>query len=124
MALSGLQDGDKVLISEGCTHHRQCNDIGTVKMPYWIEEFTGVKPEFTFTSGGEFPEDLSKYSLVVHCGGCMINEAEMKNRTLRCVTTGVPIVNYGIAIAQMHSILKRSVQLFDDVAGLLENIEL
>ena len=119
-ALSKLQDGDKVLISEGCTHHRQCNDIGTVKMPHWIEEFTGVKPEFSFTSGGEFPEDLAPYSVIVHCGGCTLNETEMKHRIEKAVSAGVPIVNYGIAIAQMHGILKRSVELFPDVYALLE----
>lgn len=118
-ALSKLRDGDKVLISEGCTHHRQCNDIGTVKMPRWIEDFTGVKPQFTFTSGGEFPEELGQYSVVVHCGGCMLNEAEMKHRIERCREAGVPIVNYGIAIAQMHGILERSVQPFSDVLQLL-----
>lgn len=113
--LSKLQDGDKVLISEGCTHHRQCNDIGTVKMPGWIEGFTGKKPEFTFTSGGEFPEDLSPYRLVVHCGGCMLNEAEMKSRITSCATQHIPIVNYGIAIAHMHGILERSLVPFGDV---------
>ena len=110
--LSKLKDGDKVLISEGCTHHRQCNDIGTVKMPAWIEKFSGSKPEFHFTSGGEFPDDLSSYSLVVHCGGCMLNEKEMKSRMQRCNQSGVPIVNYGIAIAHMNSILKRSIEIF------------
>ncbi|MGN1084449.1 MAG: [FeFe] hydrogenase H-cluster maturation GTPase HydF [Lachnospiraceae bacterium] len=118
-ALSKLKDGDRVLISEGCTHHRQCNDIGTVKMPGWIENFTGVKPQYTFTSGGEFPEDLSEYSLIVHCGGCMLNEAEMKHRIQKAVTAGVPIVNYGIAIAQMHGILARSLQVFPEVQKLL-----
>jgi hypothetical protein len=81
--LSSLKDGDRVLISEGCTHHRQCNDIGTVKMPAWIESFSGAKPEFSFTSGGEFPENLSQYRLVVHCGGCMLGEKEMKSRIER-----------------------------------------
>ncbi|MBQ8597679.1 MAG: [Lachnospiraceae bacterium] len=121
-ALSGLKDGDKVLISEGCTHHRQCNDIGTVKMPGWIEKFTGKKPEFTFTSGAEFPqaEELAEYALVVHCGGCMLNETEMKHRTQKCAEAGVPIVNYGIAIARMHGILERSIQPFADVAELLK----
>ena len=119
-ALSKLQSGDKVLISEGCTHHRQCNDIGTVKMPGWIKEFTGAEPEFSFTSGGEFPEDLAQYSVIVHCGGCTLNETEMKNRIRRAVEAGVPIVNYGIAIAHMHGILKRSVELFADVVGELE----
>lgn len=114
-ALENLEDGDKVLISEGCTHHRQCNDIGTVKMPHWIENFTGKKPEFSFTSGGEFlhsKEELARYKLVVHCGGCTLNEAEMKHRMEVCAMAGVPIVNYGIAIAQMHGILERSIQPF------------
>ena len=122
-ALSSLQDGDKVLISEGCTHHRQCNDIGTVKMPNWITKFTKADLQFSFTSGGEFPDDLSAYSAVVHCGGCTLNEAEMKHRIERAVLADVPIVNYGIAIAHMHGILKRSVELFPDVYGILnENI--
>ncbi|MCI6094757.1 MAG: [FeFe] hydrogenase H-cluster maturation GTPase HydF [Clostridium sp.] len=119
-ALSHLKDGDKVLISEGCTHHRQCNDIGTVKMPAWIERFCKAKPKFTFTSGGEFPEDLSPYSLIVHCGGCMLTETAMKHRIETAISAGVPIVNYGIAIAQMHGILKRSVQMFPDILALLD----
>ena len=119
-ALSHHKDGDKVLISEGCTHHRQCNDIGTVKMPAWIERFCKAKPEFTFTSGGEFPEDLSPYSLIVHCGGCMLTETAMKHRIETAISAGVPIVNYGIAIAQMHGILKRSVQMFPDILALLD----
>ena len=119
-ALSHLKDGDKVLISEGCTHHRQCNDIGTVKMPAWIERFCKAKPEFTFTSGGEFPEALSPYSLIVHCGGCMLTETAMKHRIETAISAGVPIVNYGIAIAQMHGILKRSVQMFPDILALLD----
>lgn len=119
-ALSKLQDGDKVLISEGCTHHRQCNDIGTVKMPHWIKEFTEAELECEFSSGGDFPEDLSPYSVIVHCGGCTLNETEMKHRINRAISAGVPIVNYGIAIAHMHGILKRSVQLFPDVSALLE----
>lgn len=118
--LKDLRDGDKVLISEGCTHHRQCNDIGTVKMPGWIEQFSGVKPSYSFTSGGEFPEQLSDYRVIVHCGGCMINEAEMKHRISLARESGVPIVNYGIAIAGMHGILKRSLELFPDVFALLE----
>lgn len=119
-ALSHLKYGDKVLISEGCTHHRQCNDIGTVKMPAWIERFCKAKPEFTFTSGGEFPEDLSPYSLIVHCGGCMLTETAMKHRIETAISAGVPIVNYGIAIAQMHGILERSVQMFPDILALLD----
>ena len=120
VALSKLKDGDKVLISEGCTHHRQCNDIGTVKMPGWIEKFTGAKPAFSFTSGGEFPDDPSGYSLVVHCGGCMLNEAEMKSRIARAVENGVPIVNYGVAIAMMHGILERSLEPFPDILEILK----
>lgn len=118
-ALSTLRDGDKVLISEGCTHHRQCGDIGSVKMPAWIEGFTGVKPQYAFTSGGEFPSDLSEYKLIVHCGGCMLTEKEMKNRIEAADGKDVPIVNYGIAIAHMHGILKRSLQPFPDVLKLL-----
>ena len=118
-ALSRLKDGDRVLISEGCTHHRQCNDIGTVKMPRWIRDFSGADLQFSFTSGGDFPEDLQEYALVVHCGGCMLNEAEMKHRMARCRDAGVPVVNYGIAIAQIHGILRRSLAPFPDMARLL-----
>ena len=118
-ALSKLKDCDKVLISEGCTHHRQCNDIGTVKMPKWIEKYTNAKLQFSFTSGGEFPDDLSEYSLIVHCGGCMLNEKEMLSRISSAVSTDIPIVNYGIAIAQMHGILSRSLQPFPDILSLL-----
>lgn len=118
-ALSGLRDGDRVLISEGCTHHRQCGDIGTVKLPAWIEAFTGCKPEYAFTSGGEFPQDLTPYRLVIHCGGCMLNETEMKHRLSVAKECGVPIVNYGVAIAHMNGILKRSLQLFPDTLALL-----
>lgn len=118
--LDKLQNGDTVLISEGCTHHRQCGDIGTVKLPNWIRNYTGKELSFEFTSGGEFPEDLSPYALVVHCGGCMLNEREMKARIARAVAQNVPITNYGICIAQMHGILKRSVELFSDVAAELQ----
>ena len=118
--LDKLQDGDTVLISEGCTHHRQCGDIGTVKLPNWIRNYTGKELSFEFTSGGEFPEDLSPYALVVHCGGCMLNEREMKVRIARAVAQNVPITNYGICIAQVHGILKRSVELFSDVAAELQ----
>lgn len=117
--LSSLQDSDKVLISEGCTHHRQCNDIGTVKMPQWIRSFSGAEPEFFFTSGGEFPDDLSRYSLIVHCGGCMLNETEMRHRIRAATAAGIPIVNYGIAIAQMHGILERSLRSFAQIHALL-----
>jgi len=118
-ALRRLKDGDRVLISEGCTHHRQCNDIGTVKLPGWIRKFSGVNPEFSFTSGGEFPEDLASYTLVVHCGGCMLNDKQMAHRLQTCRQAGVPVVNYGIAIAQLHGILARSVAPFPEIAALL-----
>lgn len=118
-ALSRLKDGDRVLISEGCTHHRQCNDIGTVKIPGWILNFTGKKIEFSFTSGGEFPEDLSPYAAVIHCGGCMLNEKEMAHRIRRAVEQNVPIVNYGIAIAHVNGILARSLEPFPAIRSLL-----
>ena len=112
--LASLHDGDRVLISEGCTHHRQCGDIGTEKLPAWIRKFSHANPEFAFTSGGEFPdsETLKQYALVVHCGGCMLNQQEMTSRLERANLAGVPIVNYGIAIAQMHGILQRSLEPF------------
>lgn len=118
--LSKLGDSDKVLIAEGCTHHRQCGDIGTVKMPMWIRRHSGKNPEFHFTSGGEFPKDLSEYRLVVHCGGCMLNEAEIKHRVMTAEKANVPVVNYGVAIAQMNGILNRSLELFPDVLKLLD----
>ncbi len=108
-ALKQLQDGDVVLISEGCTHHRQCEDIGTVKLPRWIEEYTGKKLQFQFTSGGEFPGDLSSYALIVHCGGCMLNEKEMQHRLAVAREQGTHMTNYGICIADIHGILERSV---------------
>lgn len=113
--LDRLKDGDRVLISEGCTHHRQCGDIGTEKLPNWIRKHTGKAVEFSFTSGGEFPTDLSDYALVVHCGGCMLNEREMKSRLRRASEQGVPVTNYGIAIAQLHGILERSLSPFPDL---------
>ena len=118
-ALSQIQDGDRILISEGCTHHRQCGDIGTVKLPGWIREFTGKEPEFHFTSGTEFPEDLCGYKLIVHCGACMLNEREMQTRLRRAAEQGVPMTNYGILIACMKGILKRSVAVFPEIAALL-----
>lgn len=118
--LDKLQNGDTVLISEGCTHHRQCGDIGTVKLPNWIRKYTGKELSFEFTSGGEFPEDLSPYALVVHCGGCMLNDREMKARIARAVAQNVPITNYGICIAQVHGILRRSVEMFGDVSAELQ----
>ncbi len=112
--LASLHDGDKVLISEGCTHHRQCGDIGTQKLPSWIRKFSGANPEFSFTSGGEFPDaqTLKQYALIVHCGGCMLNQQEMTSRLQRATLAGVPIVNYGVAIAKMHGILQRSLEPF------------
>lgn len=119
-ALDALKDGDTVLISEGCTHHRQCEDIGTVKMPAWIEKHTGKKLNFVFTSGGDFPSDMSQYALVVHCGGCMLNEKEMKYRIGRCKESNTPVTNYGIAIAHMHGILRRSMEPFPDISDELK----
>ncbi len=110
--ISKLKDGDKVLISEGCTHHRQCNDIGTVKLPKWIGVNTGKDIKFEFTQGGEFPSDLSKYKLIIHCGGCMLNEAEMKSRIKRAKEQNIPVVNYGMAIAYMNGILDRALEIF------------
>ena len=107
-----LRDGDRVLISEGCTHHRQCEDIGTVKLPGWIRKFTGKELSFSFTSGTEFPDDLSEYALVVHCGGCMLNDREMRYRMKCAVDQGVPFTNYGTLIAHMNGILRRSLSLF------------
>ncbi len=111
-SLSQLKDGDHVLISEGCTHHRQCSDIGTVKIPGWVRSYTGKELRFSFSSGGEFPEELRDYALVIHCGGCMLNEAAMRHRMQTAERAGVPIVNYGVAIAQMHGILERSLEPF------------
>ena len=111
-SLSSLEDGDRILISEGCTHHRQCGDIGTSKIPDWIRNYTGKKPVFEFTSGTEFPEDVSSYKMVVHCGGCMLNEREMKYR-LKCADDAdIPITNYGTVIAYMKGILERSIEIF------------
>ena len=119
-ALSRLKDGDKVIIAEGCTHHRQCGDIGSVKIPRWVEDFSGAKPQYTFTSGGEFPADLSDCKLIIHCGGCMLNEKEMAHRMECAAKAGVPMVNYGVAIAHMHGILKKSLAPFPDALKMLE----
>ena len=119
VALSTLKNGDKVVIAEGCTHHRQCGDIGSVKIPRWVEQFSGAKPTYTFTSGGEFPHDLSDYKLIIHCGGCMLNEKEMAHRMETANRAGVPMVNYGVAIAHIHGILKKSLAPFPDVAAML-----
>ena len=113
-AIDNLSDGDTVLISEGCTHHRQCNDIGSVKIPNWLKNYTNKNINFEFTSGTEFPEDLSKYSVIIHCGGCMINEREMHYRLNYSKQNNIPITNYGITIAQIHGILKRSLEPFEE----------
>lgn len=117
--LNKLEDGDKVLISEGCTHHRQCDDIGTVKIPKWIEQYTGKKLVYEWSSGTEFPDDLSEYRLVVHCGGCMLNEREMKYRQKQAGRQGVPMTNYGILIACTQGILKRSLMPFPEILQFL-----
>lgn len=115
-----LKKGDKVLISEGCTHHRQCEDIGTVKIPNWIRKHVGEEIDFSFTSGGEFPENLNEYKLVIHCGGCMLTEKEMRYRLRLCQSAGVPVTNYGILIAYLNGILKRTLEPFPDIFSILE----
>ncbi len=119
-AIDRLKDGDKILISEGCTHHRQCDDIGTVKLPRWILNYTGKELEFEYSSGRDFPEDVTKYSMIVHCGGCMLNEREMRYRQKCALDQEIPITNYGIAIAYMQGILKRCVEMFPDVRKELD----
>ena len=111
-ALRQLKDGDTVLISEGCTHHRQCGDIGTEKLPRWVRQYTGRDIRFVFTSGGEFPENLSPYALIIHCGACMLGEREMQSRLRRAAEQCIPVTNYGIAIAQIHGILDRALRPF------------
>ena len=114
-AIDHLKDGDKILISEGCTHHRQCDDIGTVKILRWLKQHTGKELIIETSSGTEFPEDLTSYALVIHCGGCMLNEREVKYRMKCAEDQKVPFTNYGIAIAQMKGILKRSIELFPNL---------
>lgn len=118
--MKNLTSNDTVLISEGCTHHRQCMDIGTVKIPGWIENYCGQKPKFEWTSGGEFPDDPSKYSLIVHCGGCMLNEKNMHHRLDIARKAGVPITNYGVAIAEFHGILRRALRPFPAILQELD----
>ena len=118
-AIDHLRDGDRVLIAEGCTHHRQCEDIGTVKIPRWLSEYTGKTLQLEHSSGRDFPEDLSPYQLVIHCGGCMLNQREMTYRQKTAGDNGVPFTNYGIAIAHLKGILKRSVELFPHLHQLL-----
>ncbi len=110
--LKTLKDGDHVLICEGCTHHRQCEDIGTVKLPRMLKQFTQKDLQFTFTSGTDFPSDLSPYQVIIHCGGCTLTEKEMQYRLDCAREQGIPITNYGIAIAYMRGILERSMELF------------
>ncbi|SCG84197.1 small GTP-binding protein [Proteiniborus sp. DW1] len=116
-----LNDGDIVLISEGCTHHRQCEDIGTVKIPSWINNYTKKQIDFEFTSGIEFPENLSRYKLIIHCGSCMLNEREVKYRMKCALDQNIPITNYGITIAYMNGILKRSLEIFPNILAEIEN---
>lgn len=119
-ALESLEDGDKILVGEGCTHHRQCDDIGTVKLPRWIKEYTGKNPEFIFTSGTEFPLDLSPYKMIIHCGACMLNEREMQYRIKCAADQNIPFTNYGITIAYISGILKRTVEPFPQIYKLLD----
>ena len=118
-AIETLQDREKVLICEGCTHHRQCEDIGTVKIPRWLRQHTGKELELVHTSGKDFPEDLSPYRLVIHCGGCMLNEREVAYRQKCAADAGIPFTNYGIAIAYMTGILKRSIEIFPNLYTLI-----
>ncbi len=120
IALKDLKDGDRVIISEGCTHHRQCEDIGTVKLPEWIRKYTGCNPQFEFTSGGKFPEKLDGCSLVIHCGACMLNDREILYRAECAADMGVPFTNYGTAIAYMNGILKRSLSPFPELQAKIQ----
>lgn len=119
-AIENLQDGDKVLISEGCSHHRQCDDIGSVKIPRWLKKHTGKELDIILSSGTEFPEDLSEFKLIIHCGACMLNEREVRYRMKCAIDQGIPFTNYGIAIAYMTGILKRSVEIFPDLSKKLK----
>ena len=113
-ALDTLEDGDTILISEGCTHHRQCDDIGTVKLPRWVREYTGKDIDFEFTSGTEFPLKLNHYKMIIHCGGCMLSEKQVLSRMKHIHNSGVKVTNYGIAISYMNGILKRAVKILED----------
>ncbi|MDR2020951.1 MAG: [FeFe] hydrogenase H-cluster maturation GTPase HydF [Treponema sp.] len=120
-ALDRIETGSRILVAEGCTHHRQCDDIGTVKLPRWIRQYTRREPEFVFTSGGDFPEDLSSYDLVLHCGACMLNGREMRYRRECAAGQHVPFTNYGIAIAHIQGILRRSIAMFPHILAELED---
>ena len=119
-AVESLKDGDTVLIAEGCTHHRQCNDIGTVKIPRWLRQYTGKELKLETVSGTEFPEELSRYALIIHCGGCMLNEREVRYRMKCAIDSGVPFTNYGITIAYMQGILRRSLAVFPQLLQQLD----
>ena len=119
-AVRNLQDGDKILMAEGCTHHRQCGDIGTQKIPKWMKEFSGKELIFETSSGTGYPKDLSQYAMIVHCGGCMLNPKEMKYRMEEAYRQEIPIVNYGIMIAYMKGILERSLEIFPEVLKEIE----
>ena len=121
--LDRLQDGDHILISEGCTHHRQCGDLGTEKLPKWLKNYTKKDLRFSFTSGGEFPEDVSEYDLVIHCGGCMLSEREMKARIRHAQNCDTPITNYGVTIAHIHGILERALSPFPDLLAACRKAE-
>lgn len=118
--ISKLKNGDRVLIAEGCTHHRQCEDIGSVKIPKWLGEYTNKNLDITLVSGTEYPEDLSPYSLVIHCGGCMLNTREMQYRMSHTIEQGIPFTNYGTAIAYLHGILERSIEFIPEVKDILD----
>jgi [FeFe] hydrogenase H-cluster maturation GTPase HydF len=121
--LDSLKTGDRVLIAEGCTHHRQCDDIGTVKLPRWIKNYTAAEPEFCFCSGGEFPDDLSAFKMIIHCGGCMLNEREIQYRRCCAGDQRVPFTNYGITIAYMQGILRRSVAMFPHILAEIDDAD-
>lgn len=120
-AMEALEDGDRILIGEGCSHHRQCDDIGTVKIPRWLTSYTGKNLQFDFTSGREFPQDLSPYQMVIHCGGCTLNSREMQHRQQTAEHQSIPMANYGMVIAQVHGILKRSLEPFPELLSLLHS---
>ncbi len=120
VCLDHLENGDRILISEGCTHHRQCDDIGTVKLPKWIKKHSGKEISFDFTSGTEFPDDLNGYRMIIHCGACMLNEREVRYRYRCAEESGIPITNYGTAIAHMNGILRRSLEPFEDICKILK----
>lgn len=121
-ALKSLKDGDRILIAEGCTHHRQCDDIGTVKIPRWLRQYTGKEFQIETSSGNGFPDDLEDYQMIIHCGGCMLNRREMKSRIQRAVEAGVPIVNYGVLIACIKGILERSLEPFPEALKILNEL--